>query len=81
MKNIKLDKWYKKTIYYLGWVYAIGSGIIIWIILGTLYYTRDIDVEKRKGYLNKSYQKFIYVYCIIMLILTLFWGIFMEIIG
>jgi choline-glycine betaine transporter len=85
MKDIKLDKIWKKILYVLTWITFIfagftGAGIIIWfVVLGLATYGKDTDnnTEKKKNVLNKTYQKFIYIYGIMMLTLMFIFG-FLE---
>jgi hypothetical protein len=64
MKDIKIDTTLMKVQYVISWIGFILFGmVIVWIIaLGLANYGKDINKEKKKGLLNKTYQKFIFIY-------------------
>lgn len=67
MKDVILDKRWKKTIYYLCWIpFILGFGWVPLLFLFNYGRKTDWDTEKKKGVLNLTYQKFIWVYGIIL---------------
>jgi hypothetical protein len=66
MRDIKIDSTFMKTQYVISWVGFIMFGmIIIWLIaLGLYTYGKDTvdNKDKKKGLLNLTYQKFIFIY-------------------
>ena len=66
MKDIKLNTLFMKIQYWVSWVGFIVFGFgIVWfiaIILGTYGKTTDLDVKRKKDILNKTWQKFVFIY-------------------
>lgn len=66
MKDIKIDTPFKRIQYFVSWGGFIIFGFVIaWIIvlfLANYGKTTSNDVEKKKGILNKTWQKFIFIY-------------------
>jgi hypothetical protein len=66
MKDIKIDNWLIKTQYIISWIGFILFGLIfVWLIAIVLYsYGKDTpdNKQKKKGLLNMTYQKFIFIY-------------------
>jgi len=66
MKDIKIDTLYMKIQYVISWIGFILFGmVIVWLIaLGLASYgkTTSDNVQKKKGVLNKTWQKFVFVY-------------------
>lgn len=58
MKDIKLDKWWKEAFYFAGWLSVIN---IIWAVIILTLYLKDYDKAKKKGILNKTYQKLVFI--------------------
>jgi len=54
----KLNTWYKKAVYYIGWAYTIF--MVGWLVLLILYIARDKTKKSEKDTLVFSYQKFPY---------------------
>ncbi len=78
MEDIKINTTYKKIQYWVSWIVFILFGMIwAWIVaIALLSYGKDTtdNKDKRKGVLNLTYQKFIYIYGMIMTyILILIW--------
>lgn len=75
MQDIKLNTTYKKVQYPLSWVMFLIFGTLWgWLIaFGLVTYGKNTvdNKEKRKGLLNLTYQKFIYVYGLIFTYLFL----------
>jgi len=75
----KLNKWYKKVIYYVGWAYAVF--MIGWLILLILYIARDKTKKKVENELVFNYQKVPYWFgwiltpFIIIFFIWLFWPV------
>ena len=68
MKDIVIDTPRQKFHYWLSWFGFIFAGnVIVWLIALVLYLSgyANNDVEERKGLLNKTWQKFIFVYGLI----------------
>lgn len=81
MRDIQLNTLRKKIQYPIAWLTFIICGtIVVWSIalwLAVYGKTTANDVENIKNVLNKSYQKFIYVYgsivfCLIAFLILLF---------
>jgi hypothetical protein len=83
MKDIILDKSVKRFQYYVSWILFILFGSIIgWIIaIGLASYGKNTseNQENKKFVLNKTYQKFIWIYGIVIVNLALL-GILISII-
>ena len=66
MEDIKLNTAYRKVQYYVSWVVFILLGMIwAWItVLFLMSYgkTTSDNVKDKEGVLNKSWQKFVYIY-------------------
>ncbi len=66
MKDIKIDTPLMKIQYVISWIGFIIPGFIIsWLIaLGLYTYGKDTidNKEKKKGVLNLTYQKFIFIF-------------------
>ena len=75
---------YKKIQYPLSWVMFILFGMVwAWLVaIGLASYGKDTtdNKEKKKGLLNLTYQKFIYVYGLIFTYLLLL-GILLNLFG
>jgi hypothetical protein len=75
MKDIKLNTTYKKIQYPISWVMFIMFGMVwAWLVaIGLTSYGKNTEYnkEKKKGILNLTYQKFIYVYGLIFTYLFL----------
>ncbi|MFA4960250.1 MAG: hypothetical protein WC548_01155 [Candidatus Pacearchaeota archaeon] len=69
MKDIVLNTSFKKFQYYISWFGFIVFGMIIaWVIalfLANYGKNTSNDVKKNKNVLNKSWQKFVFVYGLI----------------
>lgn len=67
MRDISVKTAFMKFLYGYAWVgFLIFGAIVIWIIALLLYNYRDYDKEKVKGLLNKSSQKLIFWYGVIV---------------
>lgn len=66
MKDIEIKKPLMKIQYAISWIFFIFVGfLLIWIIALFLYnYGKDTmeNKNKKKGVLNMTYQKFIFIY-------------------
>ncbi|GEM_PF-3189404 len=66
MEDIKLDTGYKKVQYWISWVVFVFAGMIwAWVavlLLANYGKTTSNDVKSKNGVLNKSWQKFVYIY-------------------
>lgn len=65
MKDIKINTTFMKIQYVISWIgFIIGSFIawIIAIILANYGKTTSLDINKKKGILNKTWQKFVFIY-------------------
>ncbi len=84
MKNIKLNTTYKKIQSPVSWVMFILFGMVwAWLVaIGLASYGKDTEdnKEKKKGVLNLTYQKFIYIYGLIFTYLFLI-GIVLNLLG
>ncbi len=70
MKDIKLNTPFLKILYVVSWISFILFGfIILWVIaLFLANYGKDteLDKPKKKGVLNRNYQKLIFWYGLIV---------------
>lgn len=66
MKDIKIDSFFMKSQYFMSWInFIIFGTFITWVIVLVLVsYGRvtSNDIKKQKGVLNKTWQKFIFVF-------------------
>ena len=85
MKDIKLNNAFMKIQYVISWLgFIIFGAFLFWLIaigLATYGKITDQEVKKKKWVLNKTWQKFVFIYgsiigdlAIIFLILSLFIG-------
>lgn len=80
MKDIKLNTPYKKIQYWVSWVVFILLGMLwAWFVaigLATYGKVTSNDVDSKKGVLNKTWQKFVYIYGMVMTyIILLIWAL------
>lgn len=77
MKDIILDKWYKKTLYIISIFLMAVSWINLIIILFLYNYGKNTtdNQDKKENVLNKTYQKYIYFLGIGILIFILIFSI------
>ncbi len=68
----KLDKWWKRAAYVIGWIGFIFSGLLFWIVAIILYTNRDKKAKEKEHELIHMYQKFIFVVGCIWSILLIF---------
>jgi len=59
---IRLNKGWKKAIYYLGWIGALMThfGIIVLAITGIYSMMNEKKIKEKKNEVKKTYKKFIY---------------------
>jgi uncharacterized protein (DUF697 family) len=66
MKDIKLNTGFKKVQYFIAWFgFIVGGVILAWIIalfLASYGKTTNHNVKNKKDLLNKTWQKFVFVY-------------------
>lgn len=66
MKDIKLDTRFKKIQNGVAWFGFIAGGtLIMWLIalyLGSYGKTTSLNSKKKKDLLNKTWQKFVFIY-------------------
>ena len=66
MKDIKINTLFKKIQYWISWFgFIFGGGLIIWLIalyLASYGKVSKYDVKNKKNLLNKTWQKFVFVY-------------------
>ncbi len=67
----KIDKWWKKLFYGIGWVAIIFSGPFIWLIAGVSYHERDKKAKEKSESIVHGYQKFAYVFGVIYTLIVL----------
>jgi len=67
----KLDKWWKRAAYTIGWIGLILMGLLFWIVAIVLYANRDKKAKEKKNELIHVYQKFIYVIGLIWSVLLI----------
>ena len=72
MKDIKLDKWYKKAHYFFSLMMLVsGFGWLITLGLSVYGKSTSNDVEPVKDLLNKTWQKYTFVYGLVSEIMIL----------
>lgn len=80
MKDIKLDTLFKKIQYWISWFgFIIGGTLLAWIValyLASYGKVTSLDIKSKKNLLNKTWQKFIFIYgLIIVSIIIIGWSI------
>ena len=65
----KLDKWWKRAAYTIGWIGLVLMGFLFWIVAIVLYVNRDKKAKEKKNTLTQAYQKFVYVIGLIWAVL------------
>jgi len=70
MEDIRVDGFFGRLKYFISWFgFIFGGVIIVWIIALLLANYGKItsnNVRKEKGLLNKTWQKFVYIYGLIV---------------
>lgn len=81
MKDIVLNTPYRKIQYWVSWVVFILFGMVwSWLVvisLATYGKTTSNNVDSKEGVLNKTWQKFVYMYGMVVtyiILLILVWA-------
>jgi len=66
MKDIKINTTFKKIQYWISWFgFVVGGFVVGWIItlfLANYGKVTSLDVDEKKGVLNKTWQKFVFIF-------------------
>ncbi len=73
MKDIEINTPLRKFHYWLSWIGFIvtGGAWVIAIILANVGKTTSANVPSKKNLLNKTWQKFVYVYGLVVAYFTI----------
>ena len=80
MKDIKINTSFKKIQYWISWFgFIIGGTFLVWVIalfLASYGKVTSLDIKSKKHLLNKTWQKFVFIYgSIVVGIIMIGWGI------